>query len=316
MPRPDRLQGLPIDRVILWTGLLATFELLVLRLLTRTFIHIPGLEKLERPLSVVFETGRLAFYATVVAVVITLVLLGLLAYRHQEGPRRWLVVLPVGGFLLAATVARMGASSRAAAWVAVGCILVLAVAAPTTRRLMVGAFYASATLALAATNGLQGGSRGLAPGQVEALSVAGEILLVLAGMSTLLLVRRRMSRPVVLVALGAGLVTYLLLTFARSAVLILTLWAFGLAGHLPILAYAAAVAAVTATVITTSRTEPAVAGGVLLLMSAGAGMTSTYQSALGIAGLAALYYLGGATGTNPTHPPVEVEVRSGITGET
>lgn len=310
MPRPDRLRGLPVDRVILWTGLLATFELLVLRLLTRTFIHIPGLEDLERPLSAVFEVGRLAFYATVMAVVIMLVLVGSHAYRYRPGPGRWLVVIPIGVFLLAATVARMGASARGTAWVAVGATLVLAVAAPTNRRLMVGSFYAAATLALAATNGLQGGNRGLAPGQVEALSVAGEILLVFAGLSTLFLVRHKVSRPTVLVALGAGLVTYLVLVYARSAVLILTLWAFGLAGHLPIIAYAAAVTAVTATVIATVRTEPAVAGGVLLLMSAGAGMVSTYQSALGIAGLAALYHLGGAKRPSPADSPVGVEART------
>lgn len=304
MSRPDRPQLVPTDRLILWTGLLATFELLVLRLLTRTFIHIPGLESLERPLSVVFETGRLAFYATVMAVVITLIAIALDAWRSERGQRRLLILLPIGVFLLAATAARMGASAKGAAWVAVGCALVLAVGAPTVRRLMVTAFYASATLALAATNGLQGGDRGLDPSQVGSLTVAGEILLVLAGLSTLLLVRRRISRPVVLAALGAGLVTYLLLAFARSAVLILTLWAFGLAGHLPVLAYAVAAAAITATVLATFRASPAVAGGVLLLVSAGAGMISTYQSALGIAGLAALVHVTSVRETSPTEVAV------------
>src|SRR5690606_648435 len=51
-----------------WTAMAALTELLLLRIGTRTFVHIPGLDLLSGPLAIVAETGRLAYYLTVVLV--------------------------------------------------------------------------------------------------------------------------------------------------------------------------------------------------------------------------------------------------------
>ncbi len=276
--------------LIVASAVVAVVELVLLRVATRTFVHIPGVALDAGPLSVVADAGRLAYYASVVLVVALLATLWLLQVRAGHSPAAAVIAL----FVVAAAGARVGLLDPAGV-PAVVVLAVVVLAGDTIRRTrsarptlvaLTGAVVAYGVWAL----GSQVSTAGVElPEASTALLPVGEVL-VLLGFAVLPLslglprTVRRFDRVTILVAVATGLAVFMGLQLADATVKILLLWNLGLAGYLPSIAYAlagAGAAAGLAMVIRTGQTY--VAAAIVMLLAGGFAMTSTYQSGLLIA---------------------------------
>lgn len=250
-------------------------ELLLLRIGTRTAVHIPGVDALSGPLRTVAEAGRLAFYLAVVLLVALLILL-----VADAGDR--ITAGSVAAFLGAAGLARAGLLPAHLLGVALLGILVLLVA-PMRHRLPEALFALLYVLAfvVAAGDQLVGSGRAGLPLLAEGLAVA-------AGLAAPLAVRRSKLRRIPLVAgLATGSLVTAALALSPWTTKILLLWNFGLAGSLPAVAYGLAAGCLAYAVAAAMQTDRhRLAWGLGLLVLGGVGLLSTYQSGLTVAGLA------------------------------
>ncbi|MGZ5212264.1 MAG: hypothetical protein ACXWDU_01910 [Actinomycetota bacterium] len=272
------------------TVLAAGVELVILRVFTRTAIHIPGFADLRSVYVPISEAGRSAFYVAVVLLMVTLVLIVDHLYR------RGAVVARAGAagvalFLIVAAIARIGGVDGMTLDGAT--LLALLLLAPWALGgahgrsrfptiVLVMAFVFSALIgteqALAGSGRMFGGGSWLA--------LAGEVLAVGAAVATPLLVGRVRSRPALAWGAAVGGSIYAGLLVNASTVKILLLWNFGLAGYLPSILYGIAAGAVTYTIVAmraSGRRTSAV--GMALLFMGGIGLHSTYQTGLVLAGL-------------------------------
>ena len=267
----------------------AAVELLLLRLFTRTAIHIPGIDQFAGSYSVLAETGRLAYYAATALLVVLLasVALRALAARSLAGA---LAALGIGLFLVGAAAALAGSiddlALAAITLAAVVALVPFAAIALGPRGavgllLFVGAF--ALTVAFRAIE-MAGGH---AP---SALLPAAESLALLFALSApLLFVREGRNRRRLILAASLGALVFLALLANPATVKILALWSFGLAGYFPAVVYGAAVGALLyAVLMAVHRGRWSVALGLALLVLGGIGLQSTYQSGLVIAGLGLL----------------------------
>jgi len=268
----------------------ALIELVVLRMTTRTAIHIPGIQEYAGPYQAVSGTGRLAY---TVAVLLAAGCVAILARAlwYRPGPGR-VAAVALGVFFAVAAAAAFGVLGPFPVDFAVmGCVVAVAPAAVGSRRgrpalaLWVGvvAFIVMGAASLAES----APASGLGTVHLDKLLLPGEILAAAAAIGTPLLLRSRPRTWVVCVAAVVGVVVTGAFLASPSTTMILVLWNFGIQGVLPALVYGLGAAAITVSVLglwTTDHRSEAVA--LVLLVAAGTGLHSTYQSALVLCGLA------------------------------
>ena len=263
-------------------------ELAILRVGTRTAIHIPGLERVAGPYRVVAEAGRLAFFVAVV-------LLGILVPYLARDLSRLGTTHAAAGLIAFMGVAGLGAlrlvDNDVLAPAVIAVVAALAAAVLSTQcsqvRVVVGLFVA-AFLAAALRDVAQPGLTD----EVSAILRSAELLGVLAATASGPLVRRSLalrrmpSGRLAYSAIAVGVVITGAILANASTVHILMLWNFGLTGTLPAAAYGLAVASwmvAVASSVRCGRHHLALALSFFFL--GGIGLTSTYQSGLVVAGL-------------------------------
>lgn len=271
----------------------SAFELVILRIGTRTAIHIPGIESVQGPYRLVAGAGRLAFAMAVVLLAV------LLARLVRDFHRRDLDYLSTSvlGFALAAVLARAGVVDRdALAAVTVTVVVVLAIGVFSARDRFVATPIGLCALAfaiVATASMLHSGTGVVSTGTLAWLTLRSEELAVLAAIVSGPLVRRGLGltwlppRRLVWPAVGTAAVVIGATVANPSSTHILMLWNFGLTGVLPAGVYGLAAASLVVSIASAVRhDQPGVAAALVLLLLGGIGLISTYQSGLTIAGLA------------------------------
>lgn len=276
-------------------------ELVLLRTLTRTAIHIPGISALAAPYAVLAGLGRFAYY---VAALLLILLLCALVWElvRRRTAASVIAASALTLFLVAAALARAGPISSGAldlaSAVAVAGVAVTGILAPPAAG---GARRGS--LAVFSGAFLLSGYGATADGSASALVVA-EILALVWCASALLLVPRRADRAAVTSAIAVAVVTYAALVAGEATAKILLLWNLGLAGYLPAWTYAIAFGALAYGLVAALRSSrPLLAAALILLVLGGIGLHSTYQTGFVLAGLAMLSFErddGGPAGRDET----------------
>ena len=273
-------------------------ELVLLRLGTRTLIHIPGLGRFEDPIRMVAEVGRFAYYLAVVLLFGSLVTL---AYRgfQERSPKGYVVSAALVGFLLDASAGRleMIPSALVGGYVSLAMVIVLIFGWRGWRSVPLLMFVVAALAAGWSALG-QGVAAGLTGDQVDTFILIAEISLVLAGVTAPLLLLQPPTRTALSGGVATAILTTVILVAANSTMSILLLWTVGVPGWLPSIAYGVAIGGlvVTGWSALTSGEWP-VGLGLMLLVAGGVGTISTYQSGLVLAGL--LVTVGNVTRLNP-----------------
>lgn len=293
------------------TGLAAasTVELLILRLLTRTAIHIPALEHFQQPYAWVSDGGRYAYFVTVALLIPGLVLLAM-----EFGRRSAVALTGVLLFVAGAGLAAAGLSQPAVLDVAtIGAVVLIATAisAAVPSRVALGPALFGASFATAGVYSTLPTIAGTgAELQSTWLLSASEYTGLGFALSTPLLLRGYVPALARWVGVGVSLLALAVFLGNGSTSRFLLLWNVGLAGSLPSFLYAAAAGALALTLVGLWRAGHQVeAAGLLLLITGGIGLHNTYQSGLVVAGLAALYcgFRAEAEGTG------QRELQSGVT---
>lgn len=277
--------------VVIAAAAAALFELVVLRLLTRTAVFIPGVAERIGVVGAVGELGRLGFSVSLALLAAGIVGLAVLALRRGTPVGRALSVALLA-FTAVALAARLGVVPSVTADLAtLGAVALLASVMRTQRRsAAVGVIGFSLAFLLAGFDAAWRNAGGEA-----AIAGAGGVLLGLAEWLVLgaavgtLVARRRSARASLVVGAIVGAALVAGLAMASATVRILLLWNLGLPGAMPAAAYGVAAMAVVVVVMDAARRGRwATAAGVTLLVAGGVGLHSTYQSGLVIVGLTAL----------------------------
>ena len=282
----------------------AAFELIVLRVATRTAIHIPGISRIETPYRTTAEIGRLAYYVSVVLIVTMLIVV---LWRRVTTGGRWLSGLAIGWFLVVAGSTRLGLTADSTlAWSVVGSVGILLPAAIRRferRMLPVLLFGVSFVVAgvhsATQAGGLATSVLGPAP---DGLLPLAEGLALLSCVLSPMLVGARVRRGPVVAGVGVALVTFIALLVSPATIKIILLWNFGLAGHFPTVLYGLAFGALVFTVLSARTTDPHLAFGLALIAIGGLGLHNSYQSGLVILGLATLGNVGPIQVPDPPGP--------------
>lgn len=270
-------------------------ELTILRVGTRTAIHIPGLERVAGPYRVVATAGRLAFF--VAAVMLCVLLPYLAGDLYRRGATRsaacvltFVVVAGLGALRLVDSDVLAPAVTMVVAALAV----VVLAQQQSQVRVIVGLFVV-AFVAAALHTIVQSGPTGQLPAGLRQLPRGSELLAVLAATASGPLVRRSLelrlipSRRLAWTATAVGLLVTGATLANASTVHILMLWNFGLTGALPAVVYGFAVASLVVAVASSVRCRHHhLALALCLFFLGGIGLTSTYQSGLVVAGLGLL----------------------------
>lgn len=298
-------------------AVVAFVELLVLRLGTRTFIHIPGLDAAAGPLSVVSGFGRFAYYLSVALLLAALFVAGsVLAGSRTTVSRMALAgvaLFVVGGF---AGLAGLPIVSATATLTAVMLCAPAAARVSRARLCVVGAFVVGfMAFGLHALTQIAG-QAGLGSMRVTWLLGVGEIATAVFAIATPWLVRstktvssgRLRSHSPDMWAVSAGVILAVLVAALRlsgtATGQILSLWNFGLAGFLPGVLYITAAGALAYSGVALFRAgRRGEAAALALLVAGGAGMHSTYQSGLVVAGLVLFTLVGGTPAEDRTDGP-------------
>ena len=280
----DRLSTLLVVGLVVTAGL----ELLLLRLLTRSVVHIPGLGTVDGPFAVLAETGRLAFQ---VASLLLILLLVVLAARFVSRSH-WPQAAASAGLILFAAVAA-AAFADVISGLQLGALSLAAIALIVPAALSaVGWRGAASTLAFTAAFLLTAGFA-LAPQAgwrppAETL-VAGEALALGFAITSPLLVRPTRDRFTIAAAALTAVIVLALLLGNAATTKNLALWSVGLAGYFPSVAYAAAAGALAYAIVGGLRGRSSlIALGVSLIALGGIGFHSTYQTGLVVLGLAVI----------------------------
>ncbi|HEX6302257.1 MAG TPA: hypothetical protein VF148_17540 [Acidimicrobiia bacterium] len=283
-------------------GVVALIELALLRTGTRTLVHIPGLGRFDLSIGLLSEVGRLAYYFSVVLLFSTLVYLVVWLWRVDTLPARAASVF-TSFFLLVAGAGRIDVLTvPVVGWCSL--IATLAVATVTWRgvsSIPIGLFTASWAIAAWSVLG-QGVGGGLSGRSVDVSILVAESLLILAGVTAPLLVRRGVGTP----GLVAGLVAFLAVavgfSVGGSTLAILALWNLGVPGWFSPLAFGLAFGGlVTATWSALAAHERLTAVSIGLLVAGGVGTISTYQTGLVVAAIAIYYVANLASDTETDH---------------
>jgi len=269
-------------------------ELVILRLFTRTAIHIPALEFLGGTYRAGATLGRFTFHVAAVLLIAALVSLGV-ALAREDVRRLRSAAAAVGVFGITAVAARVGLlDDPTTAVLTMTCVAFLAAGAAMGRGrggVALGLFGAAFVLAGSFTVVQQLASAGGPDIDARWLLTASELLALGAALCAPLVVAARPSRRELVTGGVVGLVVAGGLMANGATVKILTLWNFGLAGRFPGFLYGAACGAVVVAVMAAYRHRRRLtAAGLILLFVGAVGLRSTYQSGLVVAGLALLIH--------------------------
>ncbi len=279
--QPPRTDIAVLAGVATWAlAAAALAELLLLRLLSRTAVHVPADQPLlRRAYEGVLRLGNLALDAAQVLLVLAVVLV-LAASWHRREARYAALMFALFG--LTAAALRLGWLANPLGGAASAGLITAAGAPAAVRwRSPSLALYLAAFDLLAAHTILQGA--GVELGRVgQWVLWSGDLLAIAAGV---VLVPRAVGarRRGVLLGLAAGGVTAAMLYGPSGWTLrFLTLWNFGLAESLPGVLYAGAVGVAAAAA---SRAPVRLWPPLMLLLAGGLGLHNTYQTGLALAGL-------------------------------
>ncbi len=268
-------------------------ELLILRVFTRTAIHIPGFADLRTIYVPISEAGRSAYYVAVVLLTVTLVLMIEDLHRGRAIAAR-AGAAGIALFLFVAVIARLGAvDALALDGATLAAVLLLA---PWALGGFHGRSRVPAVLLVAAfvLAGIGASEQALAGsgwtlGHDTWVALGGEVLALGAAVAAPLLVGPIRNRSALAWGVVVGATTYAGLLANASTVKILMLWNFGLAGYLPSVLYGLAAGAATYTIVALRAAgQRTLALGMALVFIGGIGLHSTYQTGLVLAGFAVL----------------------------
>lgn len=271
---------------VVWLTVFVVAELFLLRIGTRTLIHIPGLGRFETPIRVLAEAGRFAYYAAVVFLIAVLVSMAYVRFKSRD-PRSMLAGSAAVGFVLVAGAGRLGVVSLSVVGWSLSAALVVAVLAGWRgRRSVPLALFALGVVAAGWSALGQGAGGGLTGRQVDTLLIIAEVALVLAGLTAPFLLEERPTRRALLIGLGAAVVTTAMLSAGASTMWILGLWTLGVPGWLPGIVYALAFGGLATTWWSAfGGGQWNIGVGLVLLTAGGVGAISTYQSGLVLVGV-------------------------------
>lgn len=291
-PRPSLPE---LHLVIAALAVSSAIELTILRTFTRTAIHIPAIRELRGPYSVVSFTGEYAYFVTLGLLVPAFIVIGLGLWRSRE-PGRLVAVYGLGLFAIAFVLAADNPASSLSRGATIAAVVALAGAYAMNRPQR----YAMLPVAAFAVAFAAGGAYTLLPalkthglpfGQQSWMLDAVEWSGLAFAMTTPLIAGSRMTRGTKWTAAVVFAVVLAAFLGSGSSSRFLLMWNIGLAGSLPAIAYAAAAAALAVAIVALVKNGSWVTGASLaLLVTGGIGLHSTYQSALVVAGLAALCY--------------------------
>lgn len=271
-------------------GVASAVELVILRLLTRTAVHIPALEHLQTPYEWLSDGGRYAYF---VSIALMLPVLALLALRLGNGRR--LALAGVALFISAAVGSSFELIHRAVLDVAtITAVSLLAAGVvwhlPARRSAIPVLCFGFATVAggvYVTMPALQ--DLGLPSSQPVFLLNGLEYFALAFALSSPLLLGRGPDRASQWAGAVVALLGVAVFIGNGSTMRFLLLWNVGLAGLFPGVVYAVAAGALALTAVGFARSGSGLAAaGLLLLVTGGVGLQSTYQSGLVVAGMAAM----------------------------
>ncbi len=291
-PARDLSSDLPL--LIGSLALASTVELAILRTFTRTAIHIPALHSLQEPYRILTAGGEYAYFVAVALVVPAFAALCFHLF-HERIPVRHLAMFGLLLFVIPSALSALNnSSSLALDSSTVTSVLVLsaaiAISIPVGRAAIPVACFGGAFAMSGAYTILPSlSSVGVQVEQPAWLLDGTEFLGVAFAVSSPLLLGRDIDRHARWSGLVVGVLVLVMFLGNGSTSRFLLLWNVGLSGIFPGVVYAAAAAALTVTVVGLMRSGSGLAAsGLLLLVTGGLGLHSTYQSALVVAGLTAL----------------------------
>lgn len=268
-------------------------ELAILRLFTRTAIHIPALEQMQTPYAWLSDGGRFAYFTGVALLIPALALFAL-----APGRTRPIVAPAVVLFVFGAFFGLEHLGDRAlvdmASMGAVAALSTGIVAFARDRRAVAPALFAVAFVAAGTYATIPDVSNASQP---EWLLRTAEYSGVAFALTTAFMAGQQRGRvPWVAGGVVAAVVMLLFLGNGSTSRFLL-LWNVGLPGAFPGVVYAVAGGALAYTLASLLGARRWVeAAGLVLLLTGGIGLHSTYQSGLVVTGLAALLV---ATGNRP-----------------
>lgn len=266
-------------------------ELGALRVLTRTAIHIPGLERIELGYWLVSEIGRFAFAAGIVLVAALIVVV--LVDAAVNG-RLWLATV-LSVFLVMAAAAAMGVVSETVmdsatilAVLAIPLVCFGFTSKPWSWAWLAPALFVGA-FAVAGAPTLIGK---VAPGfgvPVTGMWQTAEVLVIIGAIALLSRAKAPLNPRSVFVGATVGAIVLVILVAQPAAAKTLMLWNLGLAGYFHPVVYAAAIACVAYTVHRAwGKGDRSLAIGVAFIVAGGIGLHSTIQSAAFLMGVVIL----------------------------
>lgn len=279
-------------RLIAATVLAGAAELVLLRLFTRTAVHVPGLSAFATPYTILAGIGRFAYYAAALLLVVTLVVL---LWEAVRGRTRTGIAIAASLllFLGASALARAGlAPDGALDILTVGAIAIVAISGIVARgpgnadmprgasvTLFAGAFLAASLYGIA-----QGG--GSAPAWLLPIS---ELLFLVWCLGAVLLTPRRIDRIAAVCGIAVAAFVFGALAASEATVEVLLLWNVGVAGLFPAWSHALAFGALAYALVAVLRAGRSHVGMALaLLVIGGVGLHSTYHTGMVLLGLALL----------------------------
>lgn len=269
-------------------------ELLILRTFTRTAIHIPGITALREPYEVLSFGGRYAYFAAV-----TLLLLAVPAVAwtlwSRGGPVHRGMAVAMGVFAAMSGLAAMELTGRLALDTATtGTVAVLAIGGSVLSRrgagVPIGLFAVAFALSAAHTLGQSAAQEGVVTLRTDGALTMAEVVGVAFALAVPLFARGAIDRASAAAGVAVAAVVFAaFLGNGGATARFLLLWNEGLSGVLPSVAYAAAAGCLAATLVAFARVRNGLAAaGLVLLVTGGIGLHSTYQSGLVITGMALL----------------------------
>lgn len=314
-----RIRSLDVDTVALatWAAIALATELAILRLLTRTAIHIPGLGEIEAGIRIFSEAGRIAFNAALILVFALLVAMTIDAVNKA----RWPLVVALAAVVGVAIVAPLGWLPEPVTDLITMVVVVAAavlgwLSSDGSLKRSVPALLFATAFVVAALPTLVGKAHpGTTLPVVGMLNVA-EALALIGACSLLSLVWGRPRWSALIVATVVGVVTAAMLAAQPATIEILMLWNLGLAGYFPSVVYGVAAGMFAYAAVTSAqRGQPGVALGVVFVITGGIGLHSTLQSASFFLGVLVLAYPHSLTGrrTPAVDPTGTAETAESVT---
>jgi hypothetical protein len=232
------------------------------------------------------EVGRWGYY---LALVTMIGLLGALAYKGlRQGDNRARLAGMAGAlFLILAGAGRAGLiSQEGLGWSSLALVVVLTAVVWRGARTIPIALFTLASVAAGVSVLGQGTGGGLTGQEVDALVLSAEVLLILAAVTTPLLLDRPPTKSGVILGLVTAILGIGALVSGGPTLSILVLWNLGVPGWLSGVAYALALGTLITTLWTALATRNWLTSvGLLLMVAGGIGVISTYQTGLVIAGI-------------------------------